>query len=71
MGIKKILDARKIVLVATGMRKAEAIGRLLADQPKSEDCPATALIDHPNVEVICDEEAAALTATRRLVKESS
>ncbi|WP_431803737.1 glucosamine-6-phosphate deaminase [Halobacillus andaensis] len=56
MGIQSILKSRKIVVIASGERKADAIRRLLEDQP-SEDMPASALTYHKHVTLIVDEEA--------------
>lgn len=59
MGIGTILDAREIILVATGSAKADAIARAL-EAPPDPACPASALQLHPRVTVYCDEAAAAL-----------
>jgi glucosamine-6-phosphate deaminase len=58
MGIGTILDAREIVLLATGSAKAEALAAALKG-PVSLDCPASALQRHGAVTVFCDEAAAA------------
>jgi glucosamine-6-phosphate deaminase len=58
VGIATILEAREIVLLATGTEKAEAIAAALLG-PISTDCPASALRQHPRVRIICDEAAAA------------
>lgn len=57
MGIATIMDARKILLVATGEGKAEAVAKAL-EGPVSTSCPASALQYHPGVSVILDQEAA-------------
>ncbi|MDY0064615.1 MAG: glucosamine-6-phosphate deaminase [Bacilli bacterium] len=57
MGIKNILEAKQIVLVASGTNKADAIFQLV-NGPVSEAFPASALKNHPDVIVIVDEEAA-------------
>jgi glucosamine-6-phosphate deaminase len=57
MGIGTILEARQILLLATGLDKAEAVACMI-EGPLSEDCPASALRLHPDVQVICDEAAA-------------
>src|SRR5215204_5357585 len=49
-GIGTILEARHIVLVASGRRKAEAVHQLV-EGPVSAMWPATALQLHPNVTV--------------------
>lgn len=59
MGIKNILDSRKILLVACGENKAEAI-KILVEGEKTTDCPASALQLHNDVIVIIDEAAASL-----------
>ncbi|WP_010138300.1 glucosamine-6-phosphate deaminase [Oceanicola sp. S124] len=53
MGIGTILEARQILLVATGAAKAEALHAAFHAAP-DPDCPASALQLHPRVEVICD-----------------
>lgn len=59
MGIGTILEAREIVLIAVGSRKAAAIKAALTG-PVGPDCPASALRRHPNVTLLCDREAASL-----------
>jgi glucosamine-6-phosphate deaminase len=56
MGIGTILDARRIVLLASGASKADAIERALRG-PVSESCPASALQRHGRVVAIVDEDA--------------
>jgi glucosamine-6-phosphate deaminase len=57
MGIGTIRDARNILLLATGTRKADAV-RQLVEGPVSAMWPATALQLHEKVTVLCDEDAA-------------
>jgi glucosamine-6-phosphate deaminase len=61
MGIGTILDAKKVVLLATGSSKAEAI-KALVEGPLTAACPASALQMHQQAVVIIDEAAAALLA---------
>jgi glucosamine-6-phosphate deaminase len=56
-GIGTILQARHIVLVASGRRKAEAVHQLV-EGPVSALWPATALQLHPHVTVLVDTAAA-------------
>jgi len=56
IGIRTILDARRILLLASGSGKAEAVERTLRD-PVSESVPASALRLHPDVIAILDESA--------------
>lgn len=66
-GIGTILEAGRIVLVAQGDRKAEAIRHLL-ESASTTAWPATALQLHPDVSVIVDDAAASAlrAATRAL-----
>ena len=59
MGIKNILNAKSILLVANGKNKAEAIAKLVSGEV-TEDLPASALNLHDNVTIIVDEDAASL-----------
>ena len=59
MGLKSIMNARKIVLIATGKNKAKAIYNLLKG-PKTEEVPCSILQDHPDCTIYCDEEAYSL-----------
>lgn len=59
MGIKNILQARSILLIASGRGKAECVAQMI-NGPITEQVPASALRQHPNVTVILDQDAAAL-----------
>lgn len=59
MGLKDILNSKKIVLIAIGASKAQAIYKMIKEDP-SPDLPASILKNHPNVEIYLDEEAASL-----------
>ena len=59
MGIKSIMAAKEILLIASGTGKAAAIKAML-EGPVTEECPASILQNHPNVIVIVDEDAASL-----------
>lgn len=59
MGIGTLLDAARVMLLATGSAKAEIVGRLATASP-SPDLPASALGPHPNCCVVVDEDAAAM-----------
>ena len=56
MGIASILKSRKIILLASGKSKHEAIAEMLNDSINTES-PATMLKVHPDVVLICDKEA--------------
>ncbi|MFG0262755.1 MAG: glucosamine-6-phosphate deaminase [Novipirellula sp. JB048] len=57
MGIGTILEAKQIVLLATGAGKAEAIRRSLEGTP-SDEVPASWLAKHPHVTFVLDKAAA-------------
>jgi glucosamine-6-phosphate deaminase len=57
VGIRTILDAHQILLLASGSDKADVTERALRE-PVSESLPASALQLHPNVLAILDEAAA-------------
>ncbi len=57
MGIQSIFRARKIIILANGEGKADAIQKTV-DGRISTQCPASLLCLHPDVTVICDEAAA-------------
>ena len=58
MGIGTVLEARKIILLANGAGKAEAI-KAAIEGPISASVPASAVQLHPDVLVIVDKAAAA------------
>ena len=57
MGIVTIMEARKIVLLASGTKKAEAVAKSV-EGPITTDVPASILQKHPDCTFILDEEAA-------------
>ncbi|MCD7900865.1 MAG: glucosamine-6-phosphate deaminase [Bacteroides sp.] len=57
LGIKNIMQARKIVLVAKGESKAEIVRAMLRG-PVTPDIPASVLQLHPNCEFLLDAAAA-------------
>ena len=59
MGLGTIMEARQIILVASGRSKAEAIAEAV-EGPLSASCPASVLQLHPNAKIIIDKEAARL-----------
>lgn len=67
LGIKSIMQAKEILLIASGIDKAEAIKAML-EGPVTEDVPASILQTHPHVIVIVDEEAASLIDPALLVQ---
>ena len=59
MGLKSIMNARKIVLLATGKNKAQAVYDLVKGE-KNESHPGSILRDHPDCTIYVDEDAYSL-----------
>ena len=59
MGTGDIMSAKKIVLIATGEAKAEAIFKTVKGEV-TPMCPASVLQNHPDATIFVDEEAAKL-----------
>lgn len=57
MGLRTIMKAKKIILLAYGEQKAEAVAKAV-EGPVIKKVPASILQLHPNVTFIIDEEAA-------------
>lgn len=56
-GLGTILEARQILLLATGSRKSDAVARAI-EGPLAARCPASVLQLHPHVTVLVDDHAA-------------
>jgi len=63
MGVGTILDARRILLVANGQKKADACAKFI-EGPVTSQVTASALQLHPYVTVVLDEEAASALQRR-------
>lgn len=59
MGPRSIMRARHIIMIASGVKKAEII-KTLMEGIVDEDKPATILTLHPHFTLIMDEDAASL-----------
>ena len=59
MGIQSILKAKKIIVLASGAAKAQAVFGMLKGEVTPR-CPASLLRGHPDVIVIADEDAMSL-----------
>lgn len=57
MGIKNVMHAKKILLVASGLNKADAI-KATVEGPVTEKVPASVLQLHPDCYIVVDEAAA-------------
>ena len=67
MGIASILKSDKILLLASGTKKAQAVKRLLERKP-NEDFPASFLWHHEDVTLIVDRDAYQLAEQERQEK---
>lgn len=70
MGLRGIMSAKEIILLASGPKKAKAV-RSFISAPMSMDTPASILQVHPKVYVFADEEAAKLYSRGKRHEEES
>ena len=59
MGIKTIMQARKVLVVANGLAKAKAV-KAVVSGPVTPECPGSILQMHPDCILVADEEALSL-----------
>jgi len=64
MGIRTIVAARRVLLLASGREKADAVAKTVAG-PVTEAVPASILQRHPDATLIVDEEAAFALSRRQ------
>ncbi len=64
MGIGDIMRSKKIILIATGESKAEAVKKMV-EGSVSPSCPATILQMHADVTVFLDKAAASLLGEKK------
>ncbi|WP_106507924.1 glucosamine-6-phosphate deaminase [Brachybacterium timonense] len=57
-GLGTIMEARRVLLIATGAKKADAVAQMV-EGPVSARCPASVLQLHPHTVAVVDEDAAA------------
>lgn len=57
IGLATILQARRIVVIATGAAKSAAVDAMLTGAPVA-DCPAAVLASHSRVQLLLDDAAA-------------
>jgi glucosamine-6-phosphate deaminase len=67
MGIATIMDARYVLLIATGLAKAEAVRQMVCG-PVSAYCPASMLQMHEHAIVVLDKDAASLISDQQYLK---
>lgn len=68
MGIKQIMQAKKILILASGANKAEAVYKMVKGEV-TEEVPASVLQLHPDCVLIADEAAAKKLFDRHSVRE--
>lgn len=64
LGIKNIMHARKLILIAKGIHKAEIVAKAV-EGPVTTDIPASIVQLHPNCEVLLDADAASLISSQK------
>lgn len=57
MGIKEVIQAKEIILIATGLSKADAV-KAMIEGSVTEKVPASILQKHPHAVIFIDEDAA-------------
>jgi len=57
MGMRSLMKVKHLILIVNGKAKAEAVKKMLTLDVTNE-FPATALLQHPNLTIILDQEAA-------------
>jgi glucosamine-6-phosphate deaminase len=67
MGVGTILEAKKVILLASGKKKADVLSKAI-EGPVTSDITASALQLHPYVVIVCDEEASANLKRREYYK---
>lgn len=69
-GLGTILESKRILVIATGSAKADAVAAAL-EGPLTVDCPASVLRNHASVEWYLDRDAAAKLGSRSLAAAST
>ena len=59
MGIESVFKARKVLVLASGANKAEAVRAMIKGNITTK-CPASLICLHPDAVIICDEAAYSL-----------
>ena len=62
IGLKHLLEASKVLMLASGFKKAPVIKKALEEEI-SDQMPASIIRTHPNSEVMLDEEAASMLSS--------
>lgn len=64
IGLKQVIDARHVLVLANGEEKAEAVKKMV-EGAITVHCPASILQEHPNCHVLIDGQAAKLLENAR------
>jgi glucosamine-6-phosphate deaminase len=62
MGLGTIMAAREVIIMTTGLKKAEAVSRAI-EGPRDINCSITVLQEHPNAYIVADSQAASLLSS--------
>ncbi len=60
LGIATLLESKHVMLMVTGVKKAGIVKKILASTEETANIPATYFLQHPNLTVYLDKEAASL-----------
>jgi glucosamine-6-phosphate deaminase len=58
VGVGTVMDAREVIIIACGKRKARAVAACI-EGPVTQMCTASCLQMHPNATIVCDEATVA------------
>ncbi len=62
MGLGTIMSAREVIIMTTGVKKADAVYRAI-EGPRDINCTITVLQEHSNAYIVADKDAASLLST--------
>jgi len=65
LGLRHMLEAKKVLLIASGLKKAEIIEKTMGEEI-SPKIPSTSIRNHPNGYVMLDKEAASLLSAKSM-----
>lgn len=57
VGMRQLMAAKRLILLASGVEKRQAVAAAFGAAACSESVPAALLRDHPGMTVLCDEQA--------------
>lgn len=63
LGAATLMQGKEILMIVTGSGKAEILKQVI-EGPITEEIPASILRLHPNITIVCDEDAAALLSCK-------